>query len=374
MRAPGSAKQLQFWREATHRWNVKVGATRSGKTYMDYFLIPRRLLAGAGKEGLNVILGNTRETVRRNILMPMLELYGPGRIGNLKSDNSVTMFGQKVFILGADSLSHVDRIRGSSIKYCYGDEVATWCKDVFDMLKSRLDKPYSVFDGTCNPDAPTHWFHEFLCSDADIYQQAYTIDDNPYLAPAFVESLKKEYAGTVLYDRYINGLWVAAEGALFTSYPRFTDDAEALRDGIAHIDAAYGGEDFTAFTCGRRRGDTVYLYGRLWQRHVDTVIDRCVEDARRLMCAPVYCENNADKGFLAKELRERGVAARGYREDMNKYLKISNFLRKWWGNVVFLQGTDKAYVAQILAYNGLGGHDDAADSAACVCRFYDRRE
>ena len=372
-----SPKQREFLRhtlyDERHRWTVKTGATRSGKTYLDYFLIPRRIVDGAGKEGLNVILGNTRETIRRNILLPMQEMYGAKRISNIHSDNSCTMFGERVFCLGADNANHVDRLRGASIKYCYGDEVVTWNQDVFDMLKSRLDKPYSIFDGTCNPDSPQHWFYEFLQSDADIYQQAYTIDDNPYLDPAFVANLKKEYAGTVLYDRYINGLWVAAEGALFTTYPGYTDDATLLRDGIAHIDAAYGGEDFTAFTCGKRQGDTIYLYGRLWRRHVDTVIDTCIREAKRLLCAPIHCENNADKGYLAKEINERGYSAGSYNEFENKHLKISTFLRKWWGNVVFLSGTDKAYTAQILSYTEDAEHDDAPDSAACVARHYDRR-
>ena len=51
-------KQREYRRNATHRWNVKTGATRSGKTYGDYFLLPKRLRAGSGKEGANVILGN----------------------------------------------------------------------------------------------------------------------------------------------------------------------------------------------------------------------------------------------------------------------------------------------------------------------------
>ena len=215
---PGSEKQLAFWRGCSHRWNVKTGATRSGKTYMDYFLIPRRLTAVAGREGLNVILGNTRETVRRNVILPMVTIYGPDRISNIRTDNSCTMFGQQVFILGADNEAHVNRLRGASIKYCYGDEITTWNQGVFEMLKSRLDKSYSVFDGTCNPDNPRHWFKQFLDSDADIFQQAYTIDDNPFLDQTFVDNLKREYAGTVLYDRYIRGLWVAAEGAIYRPF------------------------------------------------------------------------------------------------------------------------------------------------------------
>ena len=107
-----SSKQLTYWREANHRWNVKSGATRSGKTYMDYFLIPRRLLAVKGKEGLSVILGNTRETIRRNIIIPMQTLYGIKRVGNIRADNSCMMFGEKVFCLGAYNANHVDRLRG----------------------------------------------------------------------------------------------------------------------------------------------------------------------------------------------------------------------------------------------------------------------
>ena len=167
---------------------------------------------------------------------------------------------------------------------------------------------------------------------------------------------------------------IAAENALFASPPRFTQDASLLRDGIAHIDAAYGGEDYTAFTCGRRDGDTIYLYGRMWQKHVDTVLDAILMDCDRLRCQPVYVENNADKGYLFRELRSRGYSSHVYPEKMNKYYKISTFLRKWWGNVVFLDGTDPAYINMILDYNEEAAHDDAPDSAACVCRILDRRE
>lgn len=167
---------------------------------------------------------------------------------------------------------------------------------------------------------------------------------------------------------------IAAEDALFPSYPDTTEDADLLRDGVAHIDAAYGGEDYTALTCGRRDGDTLYLYGRLWRAHVDTVMDAVMAECDRLMCAPIYCETNGDKGYLARELRRRGAEVRLYQEKQNKYLKISTFLRKWWGNVVFLAGTDPEYIAQIMDYTEQAEHDDAPDSAACICRIFDRRE
>ena len=208
-----TAKQQEFLLNCDHRWNIKTGATGSGKTYIDVVkTIPSRILASKG-EGLIVLLGNTKGTLERNILTPMRELYPPF-VGQISSDNTVKLFGKRVFALGADNKKHVARIQGASMEYVYGDEVTTWSEEVFQMLKSRLRCEHSHFDGTCNPDHPSHWFKKFLDSDADIYQQAYVIEDG-VLPKDIVEQLKKEYAGTVYYDRFIRGLWVAADGVIY---------------------------------------------------------------------------------------------------------------------------------------------------------------
>ena len=44
-----SEKQKEFWTTPPHRWNIKTGATRSGKTWLDYYVIPKRIRAVAGK-------------------------------------------------------------------------------------------------------------------------------------------------------------------------------------------------------------------------------------------------------------------------------------------------------------------------------------
>ena len=211
-------KQREYLLNCSHRWNVKTGATGSGKSFVDMAVtIPKRILACKG-EGLIVLLGNTRGTLDRNILEPMRSLW-PGCIGDIRSDNTVQLFGKKCYALGADTKKHVSRIQGATFEYVYGDEITTWSHDVFEMLKSRLRCDHSHFDGTCNPDNPGHWFKEFLDSDADIYQQAYVIDDG-VLPANVVAELKKEYAGTIYYDRFILGLWAAATGLI---YPMFKE-------------------------------------------------------------------------------------------------------------------------------------------------------
>ena len=218
-----SAKQREFLDNANRRWNVKYGATRSGKTYLDYYVIPKRIRNVTGKQGLIVILGNTKGTLQRNVIEPLQDIWGTELVSDIKSDNTAFLFGEKAYCLGADNIKHVNKIRGASFKYCYGDEVATWNEEVFQMLKSRLDKPYSKFDGTCNPEGPSHWFKKFLDGNADIYQQKYTLYDNPFLAKEVLQNLETEYRGTVFFDRYILGDWKAAEG---TIYMLFADETE----------------------------------------------------------------------------------------------------------------------------------------------------
>lgn len=191
------------------------------------------------------------------------------------------------------------------------------------------------------------------------------------ISPEKLETLKSSMSPSLFAANY-ELRHIAAENALFDTPPRWTRDAGLLRDGVAHIDAAYGGEDYTALTCGKRVGDTLYVYGRLWRTHIDTVMDAALTECERLMCAPIYCETNGDKGYLGRELRRRGGLVRLYAEKMNKYAKISSFLRKWWKHIVFLEGTDKAYIDQIMDYTEDAEHDDAPDSAACVCRILDR--
>ena len=227
-----SRKQNEYILKANSRWNLKVGAVRSGKSYVDVaHIIPERLRAVSDKAGLNVILGVSKETIERNVLQPMREIYTSELIGTINNRNIAFVCGVPVYCLGAEKVSQVAKIQGSSIKYCYGDEIARWNHEVFTMLASRLDKPYSKFDGACNPEYPGHWLKKFIDrDDIDKYVQRYTIFDNPFLPKSTIRNLCKEYAGTVYYERYIRGAWALAEGLIFPMYE------DAIVDTVPEVD------------------------------------------------------------------------------------------------------------------------------------------
>ncbi len=197
---------------------------------------------------------------------------------------------------------------------------------------------------------------------------------------------KREHMAPSLFAANYELVHIASEGALFTDPPRFITKERAeeilgkgavpedlFRDGVPHIDAAYDGEDYTAYTIGKRRGNKLFMYGRMWRKHVDTVLGVCIAETQRLMGGSIREETNGDKGYLAKEIVRGGHSAAPYSEKENKYIKISTFLRKWWKDIEWLEGTDTEYLNQILNYTEDAEHDDAPDSAACVCRILDRQ-
>ena len=255
---PLTRMQGEYLANCTHRYNVKCGATGSGKSYVDIAVtIPQRLLAMRG-EGLAVMIGNTRSTLERNILEPMRSLYSEDVVGQIGRDNTARIFGRKVYCLGADKKTSVSKIQGATFEWVYGDEVATWSEDVFQMLKSRLRCEHSCFDGTCNPDSPNHWFKAFLDGDSDIYRQDYTIWDGA-LAPDVIEDLIKDYGSGVYYDRYILGKWTLAEGLVYPDYADAVEEEAPGPEAIAKwaVSLDYGTQNaFAALLWG--------FDGRVW--------------------------------------------------------------------------------------------------------------
>ena len=243
-------KQKEVIRNATHRYNLKIGARRCGKTYLDIlFTIPNRLLERKDLDGLNVIFGVSKGTIERNVLQPLREIYGKELVGFISSQNIASLFGQEVYCLGTEKISQVSKIQGTSIKYAYGDEMAKWNKEVFIMIQGSLDKPYSCLDGALNPENKNHWLKkDFLDvireKGLDVYTQYYTIFDNPFLPKDFVDNLCKEYQGTVYYNRLILGQWCDAEGLIFqqiaNDYKRYITTTVQL-NSIISIGIDWGG-------------------------------------------------------------------------------------------------------------------------------------
>lgn len=166
---------------------------------------------------------------------------------------------------------------------------------------------------------------------------------------------------------------IADEKSMFTA-PQFIDDESLLYNGIAHIDASYGGEDGTAYTIVKQHEGSFYVFGKRWNMHVDDCLPMILGYHKQYRAGTIYNEFNADKGYLARNIRKKGVPSQTYNEKENKFIKISTYLRKEWVNIHFLEGTDQEYINEILDYNENAEHDDAPDSLASLIRLMDTRQ
>lgn len=255
-------KQAEYIVNAHHRWNFAVGAVRSGKSHMAVqYIIPQGLRDRHGKKGINLILGASKENIERNVLEPMRQIWGVNMVSEINSRNWASIFGEKVYCIGAEKMNQVSKIRGSEIKFCYVDEIVDINKEVFEMLKSRLSLPYSICHAAANPSYPTHFVKEFIDSaenGVDIYSQEYTIYDNPFLPKEYVRSLEAEYAGTVYFQRYILGKWARAEGLIF---PMFLEAIAEVSNGDAEdlaMSVDYGTQNPFAAIAWKKKGGIWY--------------------------------------------------------------------------------------------------------------------
>jgi len=163
---------------------------------------------------------------------------------------------------------------------------------------------------------------------------------------------------------------IASDAVLFKEAQFYSGDPSDINNGQSHIDAAYGGEDYTAYTIMKKVDDDhIIALGKLWHKHVDDCLIDIENLQTEFMVGTVHCEDNADKGYLKKDLKQRGWSVSGYHESMNKYLKISTYLYKHWKEIYWLEETDPEYIRMVCDYSEDAAHDDAPDSAASLVRI-----
>jgi PBSX family phage terminase large subunit len=156
----------------------------------------------------------------------------PEHVKYKRGTKTLEIFGRECWVEGATNEGAVDRIQGESLIAAFGDEVLTWPQNFLEMLDTRLSDQGAIFVGSLNPGPPGHFIKKLLDREdelgyatdgrKELRSWRFRLDDNVFLDPSYIASLKKKYPkGSVLYRRFIEGLWVAAEGRV---YPFFEED------------------------------------------------------------------------------------------------------------------------------------------------------
>jgi PBSX family phage terminase large subunit len=211
-----SPKQDKSFVEATHRFNIWVGAVRAGKTYSSIHAFINFLKNGPPGDAM--IIGVNRGTIHRNVLTTLYKILGfpcPSPMCN-----KTTLYGRDLYFVGAPDISAVTTIQGSTLACAYVDEATCIPEPFWKMLETRLSVPGARLYATANPEGPSHWLKkEYIDRPEahDIITFQFQLDDNPVLDEAYKKAIKASFSG-VFYQRYILGEWALATGAIFDSW------------------------------------------------------------------------------------------------------------------------------------------------------------
>jgi PBSX family phage terminase large subunit len=228
---PLTGKGLESVRQAEARLNLWEGSVRSSKTVSS--LIAWLKFVRASPPGNLLMVGKTERTLKRNVIDPLIEWLGASRCKLITGSGELWLLGRRIYLAGANDERAQEKIRGLTLIGTYVDEVSTMPESFFTMLLSRLSLEGARLYGTTNPDSPAHWLlRDYLQRSSvwldhagnllrfegedrlDLARFSFRLADNPYLSRSYIEALSREFTG-LWRKRFIEGLWVAAEGAIY---------------------------------------------------------------------------------------------------------------------------------------------------------------
>lgn len=270
-------------------------------------------------------------------------------------------------------------ITGKHFDYIFTDDIVNAQDRISKAERDRTKLFYQELQNIKNRGGKIHnsgtpWHPEdcFSIMPSPVKYNCYHEEIRKIISDEELEEIRQHMTNSLFAANY-ELKHVADDDVIFTE-PEIGADENMVMQGTSHVDAAFYGEDYTAFTIVSVHDGKFYVFGKCWRKHIDDVMDEIVKWHNHFCCGKMYNELNADKGYVAKQFREKGVRVSTYTETQNKYIKIVSYLKFEWNDVIFVTGTDDEYIDQICDYNENAEHDDCPDSLASLIRILAKRK
>ena len=249
-----SEKALDFIDNSNAFINILHGSVRSSKTitanvrWLDFIV--------NSPHDKFLMTGKTRDTLERNVIEDLIRMIdGKLHYEYNKFDGYLLIGDKKIYLVGFNDEGATDKIRGMTVGGWYADEAATAPESAIKMAINRCSLPDAKIFWTMNPDSPYHFIFKEYINNSDLKEKGiikvwhFTLEDNPNLTEEYIEQLKLIYSGSQLqYKRYILGLWVIAEGAIYDQFVESENTfTEPPRIDEINICCDYGVSTVTTF-------------------------------------------------------------------------------------------------------------------------------
>lgn len=207
------------------------GAVRSGKTSIMMWAFVRWAMENFSGQRFGVC-GRTVDSCTKNIIVPFMAMsFAKERyiIRWRRGDKvmevrrgAVTNYFE---VFGGKDEASYTLIQGRTLAGVLLDEVVLMPRSFVEQALARCSVDGAKLWFSCNPGSPHHWFYQEWIKrhrKRNTLYLHFEMTDNPGLSARTLERYANMYAG-IFYDRYVRGLWVAAEGVV---YKDFANDTE----------------------------------------------------------------------------------------------------------------------------------------------------
>lgn len=310
-------------------WRVLIlsGAVRAGKTYISdwIFLLELRRVASLAKKRhdthpIVILAGYSSNSIYTNVIASIENEFGL----KLKTDRHghYSFEGVDIVPVYTGNKRGVGAIRGATAYSAYIDEGSLADQSVFQEILQRCSVDGSRIIVTTNPGSPIHYLKTDYIDKSDnpearIKAFNFTIDDNTFLPSEYVKALKAQTPSGMFTDRAIYGLWVSAEGLVYSDFDKEQMTIDKLPPGREYT--YYCGVDF-GFAEGHDTSITVWADDRqgntyLVEEHTAThqYIDHWIEVIKEIQKRhghnlTFWCDS-ARPEYIS-ELQKNGIQAR----------------------------------------------------------------
>jgi PBSX family phage terminase large subunit len=199
------------------KYTLLEGSVRSSKTFaVDAKLIT--WLCSYQVEGKRVICGATKQTVYKNILLDLFAVVGKRDYVYNHTTGELWLYGTQWFVIGAKDEASYKQILGMTVGLAICDEWSEFPRSFTMQLFLRMSPVGARLYATTNPSTPQHYLYTEVIHGKEFQRDLevihFTLNDNPNIAPEQKRQIIRSQTG-VYYQRYILGLWVVAEGAIY---------------------------------------------------------------------------------------------------------------------------------------------------------------
>ena len=315
---------LEYNKRHNPRQIILEGAIRSGKTVLNILLF--LLHVSNFKNKKFIITGTSLASIKRNVLDEIERIFEIATYLNQK--NEFKLFGNTIICFGADKADSYKVIKGFTAHGWLANEVTEHHKNTIDQAFKRCSGPGARIFWDTNPAGPEHFvkigFIERTGCKLDSGQENiksfhFVLDDNTFLTKDYIQTVKESTPSGMWYDRDILGLWVAAEGVIYTDFiyeehviselPKINGKEIKLKDYFAGMDWGWTHKGVLGLN-GIDDMGTCYRILEIAesQKGIEWWKKEVLELYKKYGKFPVYCPH--DRPDNANEFRKVGIVVK----------------------------------------------------------------